>query len=263
MAKLNVLTPFNIELEFDIASLGKRALAYFIDIMVGVVYVLLLHLTILETAIEIEGLFDVSQFFLVILPLFFYHFFSEMLMNGQSLGKKVIGIRVVNKNGNAASISQYLLRWILSLPNIMFVPVVGYLVWVSPWLGFVTIGILALPDAICYAVTKSGQRIGDLAANTVVVSTRHSIDIEQTIFREVSLDTGYQPKYPQVMRLTDKDINSLRNLLKQKRTKDLDTYTTRVAERIETVLQISNDSADQYHFFEELLTDYNYYVQTK
>lgn len=263
MAKLNVLTPFNIELEFDIASLGRRALAYFIDIMVGVVYVLLLHLTILETAIEIEGLFDVSQFFLVILPLFFYHFFSEMLMNGQSLGKKIIGIRVVNKNGNAAGISQYLLRWILSLPNIMFVPVVGYLIWVSPWLGFITIGILALPDAISYAVTKSGQRIGDLAANTVVVNTRHSIDIEQTIFREVSLDTGYQPKYPQVMRLTDKDINSLRNLLKQKRTKDLDTYTYRVAERIETVLKISNDSADQYHFFEELLTDYNYYVQTK
>lgn len=263
MAKLNVLTPFNIELEFDIAPLGKRALAYFIDIMVGVVYVLLLRLTILETAIDFEGLFDVSQFFLITLPLFFYHFISEMLMNGQSVGKKITGIRVVNKNGNAASISQYLLRWILSLPNIIFVPVVGYLIWLSPWLGFVTIGFLGLPDTICYAITKSGQRIGDLAANTVVVNTKHSMDIEQTIFREVSLDTGYTPKYPQVMRLTDKDINSLRNLLKQKRTRDLDTYTHRVAERIETVLKISNNSMDPYHFFEELLTDYNYYVQTK
>lgn len=263
MAKLNVLTPFNIELEFDIAPLGKRALAYFVDVMVGVVYVLLLRLTILETAVDFEGLLDVSQFFLIVLPLFFYHFVSEMLMNGQSAGKKIVGIRVVNKNGNAASISQYLLRWILSLPNVLFAPVAGYLIWYSPWLSFVALGILALPDIICYAVTKSGQRIGDLAANTVVVNTRHSMDIEQTIFREVSTDTGYQPKYPEVMRLTDKDINSLRNLLKQKRTKDLDTYTHRVAERIETVLKISNNSGDAYHFFEELLTDYNYYVQTK
>lgn len=263
MAKLNVLTPFNIELEFDIAPLGKRALAYFIDVMVGVVYVLVLHLTILETAIAFEGLFDVSQFFLITLPLFFYHFFSEMLMNGQSVGKKIVGIRVVNKNGNAASISQYLLRWILSLPNIVFVPVVGYVVWLNPWLGFMMIGMMALPDTICYAVTKAGQRIGDLAGNTVVVNTKHSMDIEQTIFREVSVDTGYQPKYPQVMRLTDKDINNLRNLLQQKRTKDLDTYTLRVAQRIETVLKITNDSGDPYYFFEALLTDYNYYVQTK
>lgn len=263
MAKLNVLTPFNIELEFDIASLGKRALAYFIDIMVGVVYVLLLRLTILETAVDIEGLFNASQFFLIVLPLFFYHFISEMLMNGQSVGKKIVGIRVVNRGGHAASISQYLLRWILSLPNILFVTVVGYLIWYNPWVSFFSMGVLALPDIICYAVTKSGQRIGDLAANTVVVNTKHSMDIEQTIFREVSLDTGYTPKYPQVMRLTDKDINSLRNLLQQKRTKDLDIYTQRVAERIETVLAISNNSMDAYHFFEELLTDYNYYVQTK
>lgn len=260
MAKFNVSTPFNIELEFETASVFKRGAAYLIDLGIASLYVILLFITVLDTANNIFELFEATEFFLIVLPLYFYHLVSEILMNGQTAGKKIMGLRVLNANGHAAGISQYMLRWILSFPNIVFIGA-AYYMWSSPFLALIWVGIFSIPDVICMAITGNGKRIGDLAANTVIVSTKNNMDIEQTIFKAVSADTGYKPKYPEVMRLTDKDINNLRDLLQQKRTKDLDNYTDRVAQRIEVVLSITNNSGDAYIFFDELLTDYNYYTQ--
>src|SRR4029077_2127195 len=49
----------------------------------------------------------------VFLPPFLYHVLLEVTMNGQSVGKKIMGMRVVNENGGKASISQFLIRWLL------------------------------------------------------------------------------------------------------------------------------------------------------
>lgn len=260
MAKLNVYTPFNIEVEFNTSSVFRRGAAYLIDLGIASLYVILLFITLIDSSSNFNELLEFTEFFLIVLPLYFYQFVSEVLMNGQSLGKKIMGMRVVNVNGHAASISQYMLRWILSFPNIVFV-LAAYYMLMYPFLVLLWIGIISIPDVICMAINGKGKRIGDLAANTVVVDTKHNMNIDQTIFRTVSKDLGYTPKYPEVMRLTDKDINNLRNLLQQKRTKDLDNYTDRVAQRIEVVLSITNASGDAYLFFDELLTDYNFYTQ--
>lgn len=260
MAKLHVDTPFNIELAFETASIGKRSAATFIDLIIAALYVALLHFTIIDQTQEIGELFETTYLFLVILPLYFYHFFSELLLNGQSLGKKLVGIRVVNSSGYAASTSQYLLRWIISFPNIAFVYAAYYLL-INPVAVFFFYGISFIPDLITIAISKYSKRLGDLAADTVVINTRYKMGLEDTIFRSVSQDLGYQPKYAAVMRLTDKDINNLRNLIHQKRNKIIDDYSEKVAIRIEEVLAIKNISGDVYQFFEDLLTDYNFYTQ--
>ena len=258
MALLKVSTPFNIDLDFNVASVVKRSIAYLLDIGIAMVYVLVLQLTIFDQQVEIEQLFQAAYLFLLIIPLYSYHFLSEVFMKGQSLGKKIMGIRVVDANGNAASTSQLFLRWILSMPNMIF-PFLCYYIWYSPYVIMI-LAVVALPDVIAMSANSSGKRIGDIAANTAVVSTKNVLHIDQTIFKEVSLETGYTAKYPEVMRLTDKDINSLKDLTQKKRTRDLDDYSDRVASRIEEVLSINNQSGDAYSFFEELLTDYNYFT---
>ena len=45
------------------------------------------------------------------LPVLFYYPMMEILTNGQTVGKKIMGIRVITLEGGQASISQYLFRW--------------------------------------------------------------------------------------------------------------------------------------------------------
>jgi len=258
MARLTVHTPFNIDLEFAVAPIFKRGAAYAIDLLITALFAFVVTSTLVDQASGVEELTDAAQLFLVIIPIYLYHLLCELFMNGQSFGKKLMRIRVVNESGNAASTSQFLLRWILSIPNMASVAVAYYL-FVAP-VSILAIAILAIPDIISMAISETGKRIGDRAANTVVIDLRYQTDIQHTIFREVT-QTDYVPKFPEVMQLTDKDINTLRNLLSQKRTSDLDLYVDRVARRIEAVLKVHNNSMDAYYFFEELLHDYNFITQ--
>ncbi|HRP90147.1 MAG TPA: RDD family protein [Edaphocola sp.] len=262
MAKLNILTPFNIELEFETASIIKRAAAYLIDIFVASLYVLIINKTLLDSNLSIDNFYETTYLFSLILPLYFYPFLCEILMDGQSVGKKILGIRVVDENGNAASISQYFLRWILSLPNLIFIPA-AYYFWAAPFMVLFLVGMFAIPDAISFGINKLGKRLGDLAANTVVVNNKYEMDIQQTIFRYTTEDKEYKTRYPEVLQLSDRDINSIRNLLNQKKTKDLIKYAEKISIRIEEVLKIKNTSYDVFQFFEDLLSDYNYLTKNK
>lgn len=261
MAKLTIHTPFNIDLDFVVAPLLKRAVAYGIDILLTAIFAFTMYSTVLDQADNYEQFIEFTNLFLIVLPIYFYHLICEILMNGQSVGKKIMGIRVVNENGNAASMSQYLLRWILSIPNLLSIAI-AYFLFMYPWILF-SLLILAVPDIISIAISDTGKRIGDRAAGTVVVEIKNKVNIENTIFKEIDTQKEYVPKFPEVMLLTDKDINSIRNLMTQKRTKELDLYVDRVSRRIEEVLKITNNSMDPYYFFEELLTDYNYITQQK
>jgi hypothetical protein len=100
-----------------------------------------------------------------------------------------------------------------------------------------------------------------LAAGTVVVDTKYKMDIQETIYVEVDT-TVYEPRYPQVLKLSDRDISGIRNLLSGKITKESENYMYRVAYRIEEVLQVKMNG-DPDFFLQTLLKDYNYLTQHK
>lgn len=82
---------------------------------------------------------------LIALPPSIYYLLSDALPKGQSLGKKLIGIAVVSKNtGKPCTLLQSFARNILT-------PILGAL------------------DAVLILL-KRRQRLGDLMANTIVIS---------------------------------------------------------------------------------------------
>src|SRR5438552_12822655 len=99
-----LLTPENVDLRFDVAGLGSRFAAALIDYTVlGIGYVVLilgagfaLSFNELGTDGTPLGLTTVA---LTILVTFFgwwgYFILAEMLWNGQSIGKRRLGLRVV------------------------------------------------------------------------------------------------------------------------------------------------------------------------
>lgn len=269
MALFTVTTPFNIDLEFSLAAFHKRMFAWLIDLLIIFIYSYVMLFFIFQNVIEGFSLRqqtedNVSTFlvlFTIVIPVMLYHFLCEIFMNGKSPGKWFLGIKVMNKEGASATFSQLLLRWILCLPNYFLI----IIIWAYNPVFLVSVvfflGLAALPDVISIAVSEKSQRLGDLAAGTVVVDTRYRMDIGETIYREVA-DSGYEAVYPQVLKLTDRDISGIRNLLDGKRTPESENYMYRVAYRIEEVLQIKMNGEPLF-FLETLLKDYNYLTQNR
>jgi uncharacterized RDD family membrane protein YckC len=249
LVKLN--TGFNIEVDFPISPFHKRLFAWVIDLALMITYSWGGN-KLLALIFSPGWIFIQWAAVLFGLPILFYHLLCEIMFNGQSIGKKAMSIKVITIDGGQPSISQYLIRWIFRLADfpiwVLGAISAGELPWWCSLLLFAGIGSVI--------ISSKAQRIGDLVAGTIIIDTRTNTSWEDTVF--TALETGYQPRYPEVMRLSDKDVNTLKSIIvtvQKKRNYDL---SIRIAERIKAKLQIQSDQ-DSLPFLETLLKDYNYY----
>ncbi|XZF15456.1 RDD family protein [Chitinophagaceae bacterium MMS25-I14] len=262
MSSIVVTTPFNIDLEFRVATFAKRVSATLIDILVISAYSFVLWKFIISPLGLNPESGETTLIILVSVPAFLYHLVCETLLNGQSFGKKALGIKVMDKKGNEPTLSQFLIRWILGFSNyILFViPYIVYLIIVSGGafiFALVFIFIFYLPDVMSVALTASSQRLGDLAAGTVVIDQKPETGINDMIYLDIE-EEDYTPVFPQVMRLSDRDINGIRNLLAMKNAaREVESYMIDVCQRIKKLLVIETDLTSR-EFLQQLLRDYNY-----
>lgn len=252
MSIVTLDTGFNIEIEFPIVPFHKRLLAWIIDFVVQIAYIWLIEK--LFTAIINASWGSEHRWLAVLcsLPLLVYHLASEISMNGQSLGKKSMGVKVITAEGGQPSISQYLIRWLFKLVDfpywiILFVSQRALPGWT---LIFIFSGLA------CVLFTRRSQRIGDIIAGTVLIDTKNKTSWQDTVFMEV--EENYQPAFPQVMQLSDRDINSIRQVLVAVENKFQNRiFAENVAARVQKALQLSVDM-DCVDFLEKLIKDYNY-----
>jgi len=198
--------------------------------------------------------------YLLILPYFLYHVVSEITMTGQSIGKKLMKIRVVNENGGKASISQYIIRWLIRTSDLMVLVVIYYIANAAAY-GFQaisTIGgviILLFTDIILTVSSKKAQRLGDMLAGTILIRTNPKGSINDTVFLEIA--DNYIPSFPQIMQLSDKDINSIKSILDTSRKKGDLQLASMATEKIKNHLKIES-SLSPFDFLEVVMKDYNY-----
>lgn len=257
MAIITIETPFNIDLEFKIAAFNKRLAAWVIDLTIICLYYYVMMGFIYPLLGMNQAISTAAGLFAIIIPVLIYQLVFELLFNGQTVGKMLAGIKIIDKEGKEPTWGQYFTRWILCLGN-LFIYIVPHLIMqnVLYMIGFL---FLCLPDMISILVSSKSQRIGDFAAGTVVIDKRYSPNINDTIYLQIE-DRNYQPVFPQVMRLNDRDINGIRDLLHTKRrTKETENFTIEVALRIKTVLDIQSNLSPL-DFLAQLLKDYNYFT---
>ena len=194
MHKLSINTPQNVRFEYNLASLGSRMIAFAIDYFIISCYAILVYYTVSRI-----GLFDISDvwltmgiYMLILLPAMFYPFLMETFFNGQTIGKMIMRIKVVKIDGTRATIYQYFIRWVCTIVDI-----------------FLCAGALGVSSIIA---TRNAQRIGDIAADTTVINTKQNTALQQTLFAEITQE--YTVTFPQVMRLSDKDANTIKDIYK-------------------------------------------------
>lgn len=245
-------TGYNIEVEFTVAPVSKRFLAWMIDMLIcWMITKALATLTHTESFFVWTDTWDLKGL-LVSLPVLFYHLFCEVTMNGRSIGKLAMKCRVITEEGGQPGIGQYLIRWSFRLIDFPYWLFIAAAMGVMPWwtVPLIFSGIASI------LITPRSQRLGDLVAGTLLIDTRNSTSWQDTVFTELSTD--YRPRYPLVMQLTDRDINTLKNIIETVRKKNDHALAKRIADRIQSKIKMETD---QYplDFLETLLMDYNYY----
>lgn len=140
-----IATPEGVELKLPVAGLASRSLAWLIDAIIKSI-----ALTIGSIVLQVAGAFGVGlQLIGAFLVLWFYNVLFEVLNHGATPGKRALGLRVMNMNGTPVgwteSLIRNLIRFVDSLPGCY---------------AFGCISVL---------ISRNFQRLGDLAAGTIVV----------------------------------------------------------------------------------------------
>jgi len=268
MGVIKVPTSFNIDVEFEIPEFYRRLIALLIDVVIEFLY-LRIAIKIFEEILksrrgfDMDDLYDLQAIWLLLfLPILIYHIVLEITMNGQSVGKKIMAIRVVNENGGRASISQFFIRWLLRISDVWIASLLLFLA-TNPGFGrdlettFMVLAALAflVTDIVLVVTTKKNQRIGDILAHTILIRTNARTGIEETVFQEVS--DSYTPSFPQIMQLSDRDINAIKSILETARKKDDFNMAQAAAEKIKAHLKIDTNMSP-FDFLDTLLMDYNF-----
>jgi len=263
MPAIQINTPFNLALDFEVAPLHKRIIAYVLDILILIVYswgIRKFMYGVLDVPLNTGwGTNFGLDILFVSIPMLLYPFICELSMHGQSLGKKLMGIRVMSIEGGEPTVSQYLLRWVTRFfewPLVFgFVLPNFYVIFQLFLVGFFGVFVVVI-----IAISKSNQRLGDLGAGTVVVDTRIKTYLHETVFVEIS-EKDYTVHFPEVMKLTDRDINTIKSILDVASRKGDFKLATSAADKIKNHLKIQSNLSP-FDFLEKILMDYNY-ISTK
>lgn len=148
---VEVETPEHVRFRYQIAGPARRAVAYLIDLTVrGAFMVALGMLFLFTTGWNRLGGFEVGALLVVYFAAEWgYYVLSELLMNGASLGKRALRMRVVQSNGLPITFTDSFLRNLVRAADLL------------P--SFYALGLLSM------MLDTRFRRLGDLVAGTLVV----------------------------------------------------------------------------------------------
>lgn len=165
-AMVEVVTPENIAVQYRVAGPCRRFAAYVIDLAFRTLIVIAIA-TVASTLSLVIG--SVSDFF-VLLVMFvvgwFYGGLFETYWNGQTPGKRLMGIRVLTTKGQPIAGWQAVLRNIVRVVDMG--PIVPLTIFSDelPPIPVLPTFFIGLAIMVC---NQRSQRFGDLACGTMVV----------------------------------------------------------------------------------------------
>ena len=158
MKSISIKTAQNVNIDYKIADVGERIIATIIDwlIILGFYFLMMLFGVLFPWFHET---FPILFTMIILIPVFFYNFILEYFMGGQTFGKRIRNIKIVKVDGSNVSAADHFIRWILRPIEIIF-----------------SSGAIALITAV---INGKGQRLGDIAASTTVISLKSSVKLNR------------------------------------------------------------------------------------
>ena len=147
-------------------------------------------------------------------------------------------LRVVKLDGSKPGFGSYFVRWIMRIIDMSM-----------------TSGGVAVVSIL---ISDKGQRLGDMAAGTTVISEKKRVNLSQSLL--VDIPDNYVPRYPQVTVFNDQDVQTIKTLFTDAKRNSNHNVIVKLADRLKQKMDVNPDETN-IEFVDRVITDYNYYTQ--
>lgn len=226
-----MITGQYVNIQPTVASVGDRIFAQIIDWLVLLAYIVLVVWIGTSLKIQFEWFFIIGLGFV---PLF-YTLLFEIFNQGQSLGKMAMKMQVVKLDGTMPTLGSYLMRWLLYIID-------------GPAMSFV--GLLAM------ILSRNNQRLGDMAAGTVVIKKEKYKKIQVSLDEYDYLMKNYHPRYPQAADLSLEQIEIITRAIGIQDVRQLGELARKVRQK----LGVERKERDDATFLQRIVRDFQYYA---
>ena len=186
-SSIEIKTVQNVTIRYELGTFWERMFATLIDWMLLTGFGLLVSVFLAFFHLNSYVAIGIWYFAIV-----FYSPFSEYLLQGGSLGKRAMGLRILRLDGQPVEVTDYIIRWAFRLVDI-----------------YLSAGSLV---AILVGFTQNRQRIGDLLSNTVVVKYyKKEGSIEKLL--SIRSTANYQPSFPNAQLLNETEAILIKEVL--------------------------------------------------
>ncbi len=236
MESINIRTSQNVIINYELAPLRDRFLGLFIDIIVILAVTLLLIYVFSHIRSELLDSIMGYSFFLLFL---FYSLGMEALNNGQTLGKMAAGVKVLKLDGSQPSLSDFLMRTTFH---------------------FIDTGIcFGVLGGIFIATSEHKQRMGDRAANTVIVKLKTISTFTLKDILNISTKEDYEPVYTEIKNIGEQDMLVIKNaLIRHRNNPSLNNsmVLNKLTTKMTGILQLEKKPKNNIEFLKTLIKDY-------
>lgn len=258
MKSIEFVSAQHVKVEFELATATQRIVSAMLDVLTIMVYVILMMIFI-----NVSG-FDLSigmEFLLIKFPWIFYFPIFEYFLKGQTLGKYIMGTRVVTVNGERPGLKEIFIRWLFK----------GHFIWISySFTSFFSpnnqFGLLALIHLaigvmgfIYIGTSERRQRLGDMMAGTLIIKNKSSVNYTLRDVLSIKNQENYTPKYSDAIRFTDEDMLLIKNTIQRVRqypNPETKKFAIELADESARLLGLEETPKKRLEFLQTLLQDY-------
>ena len=233
MKTIEINTAQNVTIQYELASFGNRAAAFFIDLIVLFGLISCLNIFFLQL-----GSSTVFMYLILLPVMLFYTLCSEILLDGQTIGKIAMGIKVVKLNGDPATAFDYLIRWAFRFLDI----------WVSA-------GSIA---AMLISSSTYNQRLGCLLSGTTVIKKSSTRTFTLKDILNIQSIQNHIPSFPTVVQLSEQDMLFVKKVLERNKRYKNESHRElleKLADKIADIIGV-NVQLDKEKFLKTILADY-------
>ncbi|HEY9003308.1 MAG TPA: RDD family protein [Mucilaginibacter sp.] len=239
MQTIKITTSQNIDIDYEVAGLGERIVARLIDLAIFfLIYILALFIGGITDWFTHGSLSIIIAVIVYAVLFVFYDLIFEIFMNGQSIGKRIMKIKVISLDGGQPKMGQYFMRWLFRIVDFLIM-----------WPGLIAL--------IVAAVNEKTQRIGDIVAGTILIRTAPRTGINNIVFMPTY--DGYQPVFKEAGQLSDRDIELIHEIINAYMKTGNNVVVYNMALRVKEHLSITPPNGmNDMLFLQTIIKDYNH-----
>lgn len=239
MQTIKITTSQNIDIDYEVAGLGERIVARLIDLAIFfLIFFLGMFIGSIANWFNESGISTVIIIIIYASLFVFYDLIFEIFMNGQSVGKRIMKIKVISLDGGQPRVGQYFMRWLFRIVDFLLT-----------WPGLVAL--------IAAAVNEKTQRVGDMVAGTILIRTKPRTQINSIVF--MPMYDGYQPVFKEAGQLNDKDVELIHEIISAYMKSGNNVVVYNMALRVKEHLNVTPPNGmNDMLFLQTIIKDYNH-----